>query len=261
MNKVNFKGMQRHLYSHKMLAIEVIKSGVFIANYTQKVMDCFGVTGWICLENKEILHPDLRNYLIKIDGGLEMKDKWKRFKVWALIMCFCMMLLGVLMLIWPEISAVLVCSILGAVCIVTGVCQVVRYFKLGFAGFFFRFDLTLGICGILAGLLLLLYPMGAAALLPFAVGLYILTGSVFNIQASVEMKRFGIGNWVLSLILGIVSTVFAFCLILNPFVGVKALMIFVGISLVVGGIQSLYTVHCISQAVSAFEKKSTIDVS
>lgn len=190
-----------------------------------------------------------------------MKERWKRFRRLSLVISFCMLALGIVMVIWPEISAVAVCCVLGIICLATGIYEMVRYFNLGFAGLFFRFDLTLGICSILAGILLLLHPAGAAALLPFAAGLYIITGSVFDIQSSVEMRRLGIGNWWLSMVMGVVSTIFAFFLLLNPFQGVAALMVFIGISLIVGSIQNLYTVHCISSAVKASRKDGVIDVS
>lgn len=190
-----------------------------------------------------------------------MKERWKRFRRLSLVISFCMLALGIVMVIWPEISAVAVCCVLGIICLATGIYEMVRYFNLGFAGLFFRFDLTLGICSILAGILLLLHPAGAAALLPFAAGLYIITGSVFDIQSSVEMRRLGIGNWWLSMVMGVVSTIFAFFLLLNPFQGVAALMVFIGISLIVGSIQNLYTVHCISSAVKASRKDDVIDVS
>ena len=190
-----------------------------------------------------------------------MKESWKRFRRLSLVISFCMLALGIVMVIWPEISAVAVCCVLGIICLATGIYEMVRYFNLGFAGLFFRFDLTLGICSILAGSLLLLHPAGAAALLPFAAGLYIITGSVFDIQSSVEMRRLGIGNWWLSMVMGVVSTIFAFFLLLNPFQGVAALMVFIGISLIVGSIQNLYTVHCISSAVKASRKDDVIDVS
>ncbi len=190
-----------------------------------------------------------------------MKERWKRFRRLSLVISFCMLALGIVMVIWPEISAVAVCCVLGIICLATGIYEMVRYFNLGFAGLFFRFDLTLGICSILAGSLLLLHPAGAAALLPFAAGLYIITGSVFDIQSSVEMRRLGIGNWWLSMVMGVVSTIFAFFLLLNPFQGVAALMVFIGISLIVGSIQNLYTVHCISSAVKASRKDDVIDVS
>ena len=57
--------------------------------------------------------------------------------------------------------------------------------------------------------------IGAAAFLPIVAGIYIVMGSIFDIQISVEMRRIGIGNWALSLVLGIIGAIFAFFLILN----------------------------------------------
>lgn len=189
-----------------------------------------------------------------------MKEKWKQFRLWAIIISICMLVLGVLVLIWPKISAVAVCYILGAFCIGTGIYEIVRYFQLGFAGLLFQHDLIWGIFSILAGILLLLHPLGAAAFLPIVAGIYIVMGSIFDIQMSVEMRRLGIGNWVLSLVLGIVGIIVAFFLILNPFDGVTALMIYMGILLILGGMQSLYTVHCISSVVKASKNDNVIDV-
>ena len=189
-----------------------------------------------------------------------MKEKWKQFHLWAIMMSICMLVLGVLTIIWPRISAVAVCYILGAVCIGTGIYEIVRYFKLGFIGLFFRYDLALGIFSILAGILLVIHPLGAATFLPIVAGIYIVMGSIFDIQVSVEMRRIGIGNWVLSLVLGIIGTIFAFFLILNPFDGISVLMIYIGISLIIGSIQNLYIIHCISSAVKASRNDTIIDV-
>lgn len=193
-------------------------------------------------------------------GDVKMKEKWKQFRLCAIIISICMLVLGVLVLIWPKISAVAVCYILGAFCIGTGIYEIVRYFQLGFAGLLFQHDLIWGIFSILAGILLLLHPLGAAAFLPIVAGIYIAMGSIFDIQMSVEMRRLGIGNWVLSLVLGIIGIIFAFFLILNPFDGITALMIYVGILLILGGMQSLYTVHCISSVVKASKNDNVIDV-
>lgn len=193
-------------------------------------------------------------------GDVKMKEKWKQFRLWAIIISICMLVLGVLVLIWPKISAVAVCYILGAFCIGTGIYEIVRYFQLGFAGLLFQHDLIWGIFSILAGILLLIHPLGAAAFLPIVAGIYIVMGSIFDIQMSVEMRGLRIGNWVLSLVLGIIGIIFAFFLILNPFEGITALMVYVGISLILGSIQSLYAVHCISSAVKASRNDNVIDV-
>lgn len=189
-----------------------------------------------------------------------MKEKWKQFRIWAIVISICMLVLGVLTLIWPKISAVAVCYILGVMCIGAGVYEIVRYFELGFVGLIFQHDLVLGIFSILAGVLLIIHPIGAAAFLPIVAGIYIVMGSIFDIQISVEMRRMGIKTWIPSLILGIVGAVFAFFLILNPFDGVTALMIYVGVSLIIGSIQSIYTVHCISRAVKVYKTDDVIEV-
>ena len=95
-----------------------------------------------------------------------MKGLWKKFQVGAIAVSVCMLILGTVMLVWPEISAVTICVILGALCAAAGVYKLVRYFRLGFAGVFFRFDLGAGILYILAGLLLLIHPQDATAILP-----------------------------------------------------------------------------------------------
>ena len=180
-----------------------------------------------------------------------MSKAWKQFRTWASIVSCCIIVLGILIVIWPDISAVVVCFLLGILCIAGGAYELVRYFKLGFVGVFFRFDLTLGICSILIGILLLIHPTGAIAFLPIAVGLYIIMSSVFDIQMSVGMRRFGMGNWWMSMVLGVLGTIFAFLLFVDPFSGAFALMIFVGVSLIISGIQNLYLITCILKTIKS----------
>lgn len=102
--------------------------------------------------------------------------------------------------------------------------------------------------------------MGAAIFLPIAASIYIFIDSIFDIQVSVEMRRLGLRSWWLSMLLGILSTVFAFFLMLDPFDGASALMIFAGVSLILSSIESLYSIGCISKAVRSSRKDDIIDV-
>ena len=49
-----------------------------------------------------------------------MKALWKKFQVCAIAVSVCMLILGIVMLVWPEISAVTICVILGALCAAAG---------------------------------------------------------------------------------------------------------------------------------------------
>ena len=189
-----------------------------------------------------------------------MKEMWRQFQKGAIAVSFCMLALGILMVLWPDISALTICIILGIFCITAGVYAMVRYFKLGVTGFFFRSDLSFGICSILLGVLLLLHPYGAMIFLPIAAGFFMIIGSVLDIQVSIEMRRLHFGNWGVMLILGIINIIFAFLLLMNPFQGASVLVIFVGISLVVDSIQNFYSIYCISKAIKASKSNQIIDV-
>ena len=189
-----------------------------------------------------------------------MKETWRQLKKGAIAVSFCMFALGILTVLWPDISALTVCVLLGVFCIAEGIYMAVRYFKLGLAGIFFRSDLFFGICSILLGTLLFIHPYGAVVILPIVVGFFIIIGSVVDIQISVEMRRFHFGNWGITMVLGIISTVFAFLLILNPFQGAAALMIYIGVSLIIWSTRNFYSIHCISKAIRMSKGDTVIDV-
>lgn len=189
-----------------------------------------------------------------------MKESWKKFRGWALLISCCVFLLGALMIWRPNMSALILCTILGAICLAIGIGELCRYFSLGVAGLFFKFDLAIGLVNILLGILLLLHPLDAIVFLPIAAGLFILIGSSFDIQLAVEMHHLGAKHWWLTMALGILSTIFAFFLIFDPFNGTTALMIFAGISLIVSSIESFYLIVCISKAVKFSKDDDIIDV-
>lgn len=74
------------------------------------------------------------------------------------------------------------------------------------------------------------------------------------------MHRVHFGNWIVTLILGILNIVFALLLLINPFQGASVLMIFVGVSLIIDSIQNFYSIYCISKAIKVSKSNQVIDV-
>ncbi len=189
-----------------------------------------------------------------------MKEKWKHFRFGAVILSVSMLILGILTVAYPQLSAVVFCVVLGVICICAGTYKLIRYFRMGVTDVFFRNDLALGIFGVLSGILLIVQPLSAAAFLPFITGIYVLVGSIFDIQVSEEMRRLNIGNWVSSMIMGIVSVVFAFFLIIDPFDGASALMICAGISLIVSSARNLMTIYSVSKVIKADKNDENTEI-
>lgn len=189
-----------------------------------------------------------------------MREKWKQLRKGAGAACICMFVLGIVMVIWPGISVLTACMLLGIFCILGGIYELVRYFKLGSAGVFFHYDFSSGIFSILAGIFLLLHPHGIAMLLPIAAGLYILTRSIQDLQTAFEMRRSHIGNWIIVFLLGVADLIFALLLLFNPFSGAKALTLFLGVALIVNSLRSLYLIYGISKVVKDSRNDDIIDV-
>ena len=150
------------------------------------------------------------------------------------------MLVGLCLTIWPEISIVTFCCVLGGLCVIYGIIRLVGYFSKDQDRLAFQFDLALGIFVLVFGIILLFHPRPIIALLPVVIGLYIAIDSVFKLQTALDAKRFGMPRWWLMLILAIVAGGFGILLVFNPFEGAALFMRLIGITLIIDGIQNLW---------------------
>lgn len=148
--------------------------------------------------------------------------------------------IGVLLICCPNLSAQLLSTILGIVCLVYGIQKVLGYFSKDPYRLAFQFDLALGIFAGFIGAILLLHPGRVLSLVAFIVGLFMLVESVFKIQTAVDAKRFGLAKWWLILLGALLTLALGVFLLFDPFEGGTLLMTFVGISLVADGIQNLF---------------------
>lgn len=184
----------------------------------------------------------------------------KHYRNWAIVLSVCMMVLGIGMIIWPDISALAVCYLMGAICIATGIYELIRYFKLGVVGILFRHDLIISLLSILSGIILLCHPLGALTILPIILGLYMIIAGVFTIQISADSYRFAVSGWRKSLIFGIIGIALGLLTIINPFAGAKAMMTFIGAALLIIGIENIYLFRCISRTFMSDEHQKIVDV-
>ena len=150
---------------------------------------------------------------------------------------FC--LTGILIILYPELSATLFCYILGGLLILTGIIKIIGYFSRDLYMLAFQFDLALGILLGVLGLVTVLYPEIIVFFIYFLIGIMVLTDSLFKIQTAADAKKFGLKQWWIILVSALISSVFGLLVIIDPFEGAKVLMILTGISLILEGILNL----------------------
>ena len=163
------------------------------------------------------------------------KEKWAYIAVSILFI-----VLGIVIIIFPKLSSVVLCYLIGAFTVLFGVFRLIGYFVNGRYGLAFQFDLALGIISILIGLMLLIHPYGIINFLPQIVGGFLLIDSIFKFQTAFEARPCGLTDWWVFAILAVLTCGMGLLLIVNPFSGAIILMISLGISLISAGCENLY---------------------
>lgn len=171
----------------------------------------------------------------------------KHFKIFILAAAALLAALGVVLIAKPALSPTAVCWILGGVCAFLGLSELSQYFNLGLSEPFYRFDLATGLIGVLAGLLLMLHPSGAEAMLPTVAGMYVITGGVYSVQQALEIRRGESGYWWIPLVTGAATALLGFLVALNLFRNAEFSMLFLGVTLIVAGVDRLAASACASR--------------
>lgn len=175
----------------------------------------------------------------------------KRIKRVYMFYSIALILLGTALLFAPELSAVTLCSLAGAVTVVCGVVKLCGYFVNDTYGLAFQFDFALGIFAVAVGIILLMRPQRLLAFVNVIIGLFLLAESTFKLQTAKEARQFGLERWWAILILGTVTAVLGILLICNPLNGALALTALLGLALMADGFQNLlvamYTIRLVKR--------------
>ena len=146
---------------------------------------------------------------------------------------------GVLFIVKPELSAMVISRALGAAMIVFGLIKLVGYFSKDLFRLAFQYDLGFGLLLIALGILVLAKPAGVLDFIFVALGIAILADGLFKVQIAVDSKRFGISTWWLTLVLAMVTGVVGLALVFRPWDSARLLTALLGAALLAEGILNL----------------------
>ena len=178
----------------------------------------------------------------------------KRAKSAYIAVSVIMVILGTVLMLNPGLSMLTLCYLIGGLMVIFGITRLVGYFSKDLFRLAFQFDLALGIFCMLAGIVILVHPNNIMKLLPVIIGLFVTIDGVFKMQTAIDSKRFGLKRWYAILVLAAVTCVFGLLLIIDPFAGGKALMIFFGATMMIDGIQNLCVVLYTVKTVNGIRK-------
>lgn len=148
-------------------------------------------------------------------------------------------LLGLVLLIWPNMAVSVILNAIGIFCIVLGIIDAVRYFLLDARAAIVSNDLAIGLSWIACGVLVIALKGLLISILPFFFGLVVLIGGLVKVQGALCFKRMHAARWYVELICSAVSIVLGAFILFNPFSTGLLLMRFIGGALVVESVSDL----------------------
>lgn len=170
-----------------------------------------------------------------------------------------MVALGLWLVIEPKRSALTVCYVVGGMITIFGVIKLISYFSDDLYRLAFQFDFALGIVSLVVGILMLIHPMNVVHTMPIIVGVFVLSDGAFKLQTAIDAKRFGMRYWQGIMLLAVLTCAGGLFLVIHPFEGATALMILLGVTLIVDGIQNLIIAACTVRSTGRNHFKDTKD--
>lgn len=172
-------------------------------------------------------------------------------------------ILGVILVIFPKTSLILLSRVAGAVMLASGIIRILGYFSKDLYYLAFQFDFALGILSVLFGAIFFFKPTAVISAIQVLMGVFVLINGLFALQTAMDSKKFGMKFWWVLLIFSVLSSVFGLALIVNPFSTASAIAKMIGMTLLFVGAEkvfvSIYTI--VTKKGKSGETNSPVDLS
>lgn len=167
-------------------------------------------------------------------------------------------LLGIPMIIWPDILARLVCYSFGGLLIIYGLVIVIGNFADKEDSGFYGFGMINGLISAGIGIFFIVKYDILVSSIGFVMGLIIVIDSFVKFQKALELHRSGYNFWWLALIFSFLTIGLGVLVIVNPFETSLGIARLAGICLIFIGISDIWTISRISRFVKAPPKEEVI---
>ena len=119
----------------------------------------------------------------------------KAFRNTLLAISLTYIVLGLIQILWPVGSRMVICYIMGAALTLFGIYHIVRYFSADTSYMFPGMGLALGVACTVTGILMIICAKAVVAIFGVVLGIAVISDSILRMQLSFNMMRFGIGRY------------------------------------------------------------------
>lgn len=179
----------------------------------------------------------------------------KRIKTNAIISAVLYVLLGLALLLRPELSTTVLCTALGVVLILRGLSDILDFVFHRDGTLYYSLHLVAGIVLAAVGVWLVTRPTLIAVVIPCIIGVLILFHGLKNLGDALTLRKNKSPRALTAMLLGLVTIALGALLVHNPFSAFATVVRIIGIVLIYDGISDLWITSEISKAVKLADKE------
>lgn len=165
-------------------------------------------------------------------------------------------LLGVLLVFWPNQSVGLMCRLLGIAVAVTGVIYTLGWFNRHKTGAPVYLVIP-GLILLALGLWLITMPESVVLLIQYIFGVILLLHGLVDLQSAVVLMCYKAERWWLDMVLTLLTVALGLLIIFNPFGTFATLAMLIGFSLIFDGASDIYLIWRLTNAMKDFDDNGT----
>ena len=179
----------------------------------------------------------------------------KRIKTNAIISSILYVLLGLALLLRPELSTTVLCTALGVVLILRGLSDILDFVFHRDGSLYYSLHLVAGIVLAAVGVWLVTRPTLIAVVIPRIIGVLILFHGLKDLGDAMTLRKNKSPRALAAMILGLVTIALGALLVVNPFSAFATVVRIIGIVLIYDGVSDLWITSEVTRAVRLAEKE------
>ncbi len=170
------------------------------------------------------------------------------------------LILGVVLVVWPATSSLVLCRLLGGALLLYGLFNLVGFLVRDSGMGAFRLELFLGVVATGVGIFFLVQPKLVLSFLPIVMGVYVVMDSAVALKRTLELYRMEYPRWWLSLLLAVVGIILGLVLVLRPFSATTVFFRMVGVVFLYLGVSDFWSLWRVNALARELRKQRPIDV-
>ncbi len=163
-------------------------------------------------------------------------------------------ILGIILVVYPNTSLTVVCRAVGVIILITGLGMIFSYLRSESKGILAKTGLVFGTILAIVGGFLVLRPLGLISIIPIIFGILFIYHGLANMRQALELRQYKDNGWWLPVLIAATTIILGVFIINNPFGTMDVVMRIIGACLIYDGLTNTMLVGRFVKSIRNFRK-------